>query len=56
MKSEKPGMAPQGRKGLHRKKCRHHTLVKENGELSEADTDVQIYVCASCRTSFTVTI
>ena len=34
--------------------CDHHTLVKVESKISEADKDVQIYVCTICRKSFAV--
>lgn len=34
--------------------CGHHTLVKVESKISEADKDVQIYVCTICRKSFAV--
>jgi transposase-like protein len=35
--------------------CGHQNLVKVESEISEVDTDVQIYRCAMCRRSFAVT-
>lgn len=34
--------------------CDHQTLVKVESKISEADKDVQIYVCTICRKSFAV--
>lgn len=34
--------------------CDHQTLVKVESKISEADKDVQIYVCTVCRKSFVV--
>lgn len=34
--------------------CGHQNLVKVESEISEVDTDVQIYRCAMCRRSFSV--
>jgi transposase-like protein len=34
--------------------CGHQNLVKAESRTSDVDPDVQIYLCAMCRRSFTV--
>jgi len=35
--------------------CVHKNLVKVESDINNVDTDVLLYVCATCQRSFTVT-
>ncbi len=51
--SEETGK-PQQQGNKAPNECDHHTLVKVESKISEADKDVQIYDCTACRKSFVV--
>lgn len=51
--AESEGEAQQQESGAPNE-CGHLTLVKVESEISDVDTDVQIYLCAMCRRSFAV--